>query len=162
MRHMKKFNENEVNFSGYEPTVVYYGFFNGGDGSVFLRWYLDPDMASDEEESQSEGWGEDCTGSVETFVGSDIHKDAVKNDLKIKNDPSRAIIEEMSNITDVQEIEDWVDKYVESSYDKNKDGVNQIRNKRIESKYNLSRLIDKIKSPSVKGNWRTVIRNTSN
>lgn len=58
---------------------IYYALFNGGDGSVHLRWYLDGETASAEEESQSEGWGEDCTGSVETFEGSDIHQMAIKN-----------------------------------------------------------------------------------
>jgi hypothetical protein len=63
-----------------KKIVIYYACFNGGDGSVHLRWYLDGNKASDEEENQNEGWGEDCTGSVETFEGSDIHLEAIKNE----------------------------------------------------------------------------------
>lgn len=59
--------------------IVYYACFNGGDGSVYLRWYLTQEQATNKEENQEEGWSEDCTGSVETFEGSDIHKKAVEN-----------------------------------------------------------------------------------
>ena len=82
MKHINKFNEefNPEAEHFLQKVVVYYGCFGGGDGSVHLKWYLDADTASNEEESQDEGWGEDCTGSVETFIGSDIHKEAVEND----------------------------------------------------------------------------------
>lgn len=56
-----------------EKITIYYACGNGGDGSVYLKWFQTQDAASDWEENQYE-WGEDCTGSVETFVGSDIHK----------------------------------------------------------------------------------------
>jgi len=59
---------------------IYYACGNGGDGSVYLEWFLSQDKASDWEENQDEGWGEDCTGSVETFEGSDIHNKAIENE----------------------------------------------------------------------------------
>jgi len=59
---------------------VFYACGNGGDGSIYLNWFLTQDEASDWEESQDEGWGEDCTGSVETFEGSDIHIEALNLD----------------------------------------------------------------------------------
>ncbi len=48
MKHLKKINESD---GGLQKVVVYYGCFNGGDGSVHLRWYLDQETASNEEES---------------------------------------------------------------------------------------------------------------
>jgi hypothetical protein len=65
-----------------EKVKVYYACGNGGDGSVYLKWFLTQDKASDWEEAQYEGWGEDCTGNVETFIGSDIHTEAVENESK--------------------------------------------------------------------------------
>lgn len=64
---------------------VWYACINGGDGSVGLRWYLEAEHAEKAEEDQSEGWGECCVGSVETFEGSDIHQEAVENSEEIAN-----------------------------------------------------------------------------
>jgi hypothetical protein len=61
-----------------EKTKVWYSPTNGGDGSVFLRWFLTEKEAREDQDNQDEGWGEDCSGSVETFIGSDIHKEATK------------------------------------------------------------------------------------
>lgn len=61
-----------------EKTVVYYSIHNAGDGSSYLRWYLTQEEASADQENQPEGYAEDCSGSVETFIGSDIHKEAIK------------------------------------------------------------------------------------
>ena len=62
-----------------EKIKIYYACGNGGDGSVYLKWFQTQGEASDWEENQNEGWGEDCTGSVETFIGSDIHKKSLIN-----------------------------------------------------------------------------------
>lgn len=62
-----------------EKVTVWYSPVNGGDGSVGLRWFLTAEEAEYDQENQYEGWGEDCSGSVETFVGSDIHQEAVEN-----------------------------------------------------------------------------------
>lgn len=62
-----------------EKIVIYYSPVNGGDGSVGLRWFLTIEEAEYDQVNQYEGWGEDCSGSVETFIGSDIHTEAVKN-----------------------------------------------------------------------------------
>ena len=122
MKHIKKINESN---NGLQKVVVYYACFNGGDGSVSLRWYLDGDIASEEEESQSEGWGEDCTGHVETFVGSDIHRQAVENDQKIKNNPDRILVNKLKTASE-DELLDLLDEYF-SSFNNNRDGVNRIR-----------------------------------
>lgn len=66
-------------FEVLRKIVVYYACMNGGDGSVSVQWYLTSSAAKHSEESQDEGWGEDCTGSVETFKGSDIHNKAIEN-----------------------------------------------------------------------------------
>jgi len=63
-----------------EKIKLYYACGNGGDGSVYLRWFTTQDKASDWEESPYKGLGKDCTGSVETFKDSDIHKEALLNE----------------------------------------------------------------------------------
>ena len=52
---------------------------NGGDGSAYNVWFLTEDEAVYDQENQYEGWGEDCTETVETFVGSNIHREAISN-----------------------------------------------------------------------------------
>jgi len=73
MKHLTKFNESVDNL---EKVEVYYACMNNGDGSVSLEWFLTEDKANEEERGQDEGWGETCTGRVETFIGSNIHKRA--------------------------------------------------------------------------------------
>lgn len=58
---------------------VYGACMNGGDGSVHIEWFLDSNQAEKEEEEQTEGWGEPCNFHIETFIGSNIHKEAVNN-----------------------------------------------------------------------------------
>ena len=43
------------------------------------QWILTEGETIADQENMCEGWGEYCMGSVETFVGSDIHKEACKN-----------------------------------------------------------------------------------
>ena len=62
-----------------EKTTVWYSIQNGGDGSVYPYWFLSKQSAEEDQESLDEGWGEPCIGSVETFVGSNVHKKAMKN-----------------------------------------------------------------------------------
>jgi len=69
-----------------KKITLYYACFNGGDGSVSLDWYLSQEDASKQEDLQEEGWGEDCTGSVETFEGSNIHKQALENYKSLVNE----------------------------------------------------------------------------
>lgn len=68
-----------------EKVIVYYAMLNAGDGSAYLQWYLTEEEAQTVEEEQDEGWGEGCDGSVETFIGSDIHKEAVQNSAQFPN-----------------------------------------------------------------------------
>jgi hypothetical protein len=63
-----------------EKVVVWYSLINCGDGSVYPKWFISKEKAKKEDEDQEEGWGEPCYGSVETFIGSDIHKIAVDNE----------------------------------------------------------------------------------
>lgn len=64
-----------------EKVTIYYGIGDGGDGSAFIRWFL-TEKSADKWERGQEAWGEFCGGSAETFVGSDIHKQAIKNDKR--------------------------------------------------------------------------------
>ncbi len=54
-----------------KKVKVYYACMSGGDGSVSLEWYLTKERASTAEESQSEGFAEDCTGE---FAAYPTHK----------------------------------------------------------------------------------------
>lgn len=62
-----------------EKVDVYYACMNNGDGSVSLEWFLTEEEADSAEYGQDEGWGESCVRSVETFIGSNIHKEAKRN-----------------------------------------------------------------------------------
>ena len=43
----------------------YYAISNNGDGSASVHWYESEELASCVDEHQYEGWGEDCSGSIE-------------------------------------------------------------------------------------------------
>lgn len=60
-----------------KKIVVWYSIQNGGDGSAYPNWFLTEELAEEDQDNMYEGWGESCTGSVETFEGSDIHQEAV-------------------------------------------------------------------------------------
>jgi hypothetical protein len=62
-----------------KKIVVWFSVQNGGDGSAYPRWYLTEEETEYDQENMYEGWGETCNGSVETFVGADIHLRAIKN-----------------------------------------------------------------------------------
>jgi len=64
-----------------KKIVVWYSIQNGGDGSAYPDWFLSEDAAKKDQEEMDEGWGEPCYGSVETFIGSNIHKEASRNRL---------------------------------------------------------------------------------
>jgi hypothetical protein len=61
---------------------VWWSIQNGGDGSASPAWFLTEEHADKDQGEMDEGWGESCIGSVETFIGSDIHKEASKNSTK--------------------------------------------------------------------------------
>lgn len=63
-----------------EKVKVWYSPQDCGDGSVCLRWFLSRDRARYDQENMDPTWGEDCSGSVETFVGSDIYLEAKRNE----------------------------------------------------------------------------------
>ena len=72
--------------------TIWYSVAGGGDGSAYPRWFLTELAAEDDQETEDEdggGWGESCTGSVETFEGSDIHKQAVVNESYYMIKPAR-------------------------------------------------------------------------
>lgn len=60
-----------------EKVVVWYGGKDCGDGSTGLFWFLSSEKA---EQFDENGEGSECVGSVETFVGSDIHQEAIENE----------------------------------------------------------------------------------
>jgi hypothetical protein len=66
-----------------EKVVVWYSIRDGGDGSAHLWWCLTEERAKYDQEHMDPTWGEDCMGSVETFIGSDVHKEAVENEKEV-------------------------------------------------------------------------------
>ena len=72
-------------------TVIWFSVSDGGDGSAYPRWFLTEEDARTHQEKQNEdgeGFTETCIGSIETFEGSDCHRDATINskDLNENND----------------------------------------------------------------------------
>ncbi len=61
------------------PVTIWYSVSNGGDGSAYPQWFLTEEETEYDQENMSEGWGETCNGSVETYMGSNIHKQAEQN-----------------------------------------------------------------------------------
>jgi hypothetical protein len=68
-----------------EKVVVWYSIQNGGDGSAFPSWFLTEAQAEKDQDDMAEGWGEPCTGSVETFIGSDIYNEALANNKRFED-----------------------------------------------------------------------------
>lgn len=58
---------------------IWYSIRNGGDGSAMPKWFLTSEEAEQDQEDMYEGWGEPCTGMVETYIDSNIHNEAVRN-----------------------------------------------------------------------------------
>jgi len=62
-----------------EKIKIWFSIQNGGDGSAYPMWLLTKKDADRDQDTMDEGWGEPCNGSVETFIGSDIHLRACEN-----------------------------------------------------------------------------------
>ena len=75
----------QKNMKMVEIVEVYFSIQNGGDGSAYPFWFLTYDESEYDQENLYEGWVEPCIGSVETFVGSDIYEEALKNSKDQKN-----------------------------------------------------------------------------
>ena len=55
-----------------EKLTIYYSVVNGGDGSVYPKFFTDKGVAEYYQETQEEeSWGEPCTGSI-TFEGDNL------------------------------------------------------------------------------------------
>lgn len=68
-----------------EKVEIWYNIINCGDGSAAVQWFLTEQDALDEYETQYEPFAEDGVDSVETFVGSDIHKYAIEGSHDFHN-----------------------------------------------------------------------------
>ncbi len=66
--------------------VIWYSVSNGGDGSAYPRWFLTEEDSELDQKRMYEGWGECCNGSIETFVDSDVHRDAIINSEELKKE----------------------------------------------------------------------------
>lgn len=70
-----------------KKTKVSFSIHDGGDGSAYPHWFLtieDADLDQDLMVSEgADGWGENCTGTVQTYEESDIHKLAKRNSKEL-------------------------------------------------------------------------------
>jgi len=62
-----------------ETITIYSSITSGGDGSAFNHWVLTLAEAQQLQEEDDEGWAEECISKVETYIGSNVHKRAVRN-----------------------------------------------------------------------------------
>ena len=66
-----------------KKITIWFSIQNGGDGSAYPQWFLTEKDAELDQDHMYEGWGELCTGSIETFEGSQCHTEAVKNSKEL-------------------------------------------------------------------------------
>lgn len=59
-------------------TIVWLSIQDMGDGSASPMWFLTEEDANGDQYSKS-SWGEPCVSPVETYEGSNIHKEAAEN-----------------------------------------------------------------------------------
>jgi len=72
-----------------EKTKLWYCISNNGDGSASVLWFLTKERAEkyDNEQMESgDGFAEDSVGYAETFIGSDIHKEAIEMQKDMEDD----------------------------------------------------------------------------
>jgi hypothetical protein len=62
--------------------TLWYSIRNHGDGSAYPHWFGSEATADKDQDLQEEGWGESCIGSIQSFEGSDEHKQALENDAE--------------------------------------------------------------------------------
>ena len=69
--------------SKLKPITLWYSVQNGGDGSAYPQFFLSNEEAELDQETEREGWGECCTGTIESFEGSKTHKKAQRNSERL-------------------------------------------------------------------------------
>ena len=73
---------------------IYYSIRNGGDGSASITWMESQELASWDQDHMYEGWGEDCSGSIEIegrFLEKVITKEAYLLDMDEERETSKFI-----------------------------------------------------------------------
>lgn len=65
-----------------EKIVIWYSIQNLEDAAD-LSWFLTKEEAGWDQATMCGTWRLTCIGHVETFVGSDIHKQAIENSLEL-------------------------------------------------------------------------------
>jgi len=61
----------------WKKIKIYYVITNAGDGSAYLNWFSKEADAKKYEDAEFEGFSESTIGSIETFVGSNVYKEAL-------------------------------------------------------------------------------------
>ncbi len=50
-----------------------------GDGSAYPSFFLTEEEADYDQDNMDEGWGETCTGYVDSYIGSRTYNEAIEN-----------------------------------------------------------------------------------
>jgi hypothetical protein len=64
-----------------KPIRIWYSIQNDGAGACYLSYFPTEEEAELDQETMDEGWGEPCYGSIDTYEGSDTHKEML-HDIK--------------------------------------------------------------------------------
>ncbi len=56
---------------------IWYSIQNGGDGSAYLGYFFNEFAAQHDQDDMDQPWGETCIGSIDTYEGSDTHKEMI-------------------------------------------------------------------------------------
>jgi len=62
-----------------QPVTVCGSMHDCGDGSVSIHWFMTEEEATYDQEHLSQGWGEPCTETVQTYEGSKVWFEALDN-----------------------------------------------------------------------------------
>lgn len=66
-----------------QPIKLYYSVQNGGDGSACPIFFLSKESADKHQEMMSEGWGEPCTGEIDSYEGSTTYMEAIDSEADL-------------------------------------------------------------------------------
>jgi hypothetical protein len=72
-----------------KKIILWYSIQNVGDGSAVISWFLSKKQAEEFDEDECDrgyGYSESAVGSVETFEGSNIHKEAIKTQKNMEEE----------------------------------------------------------------------------
>ncbi len=82
-----------------KTKYIYYSVHNGGDGSAYPYFYESYELCEWDQEHMDEGWGENCSGTIELAEKVEVITDITTKeqyllDLIFEYDPDEKLIKE--------------------------------------------------------------------